>query len=48
MCPVTAVDGSFDPGFFGAHESWSHTFDEPGEFEYCCLPWMRAKVIVEP
>ena len=49
MHTVTAVDGSFDSGFFDNGDSWSYTFDEPGEFEYFCLPhpWMRAKVIVE-
>ena len=46
---VTAVDGSFDSGFYGEGESWSYTFDEAGEYEYLCTPhpWMRAKVIVE-
>ncbi|MCB2223223.1 MAG: nitrite reductase, copper-containing [Actinobacteria bacterium] len=46
---VTAVDGSFDSGFLDEGDSWSHTFTEPGEYEYYCLPhlWMRAKVIVE-
>ncbi|MEE8492218.1 MAG: plastocyanin/azurin family copper-binding protein [Acidimicrobiia bacterium] len=46
---VTAVDGSFDSGFLGEAESWSHTFDTVGEFEYFCIPhpWMRAMVIVE-
>ncbi len=46
---VTAVDGSFDSGFLGVGESWSYTFDTPGEYEYLCTPhpWMRAKVIVE-
>lgn len=48
MHTVTAVDGSFDSGFFEGGETWSHTFDEPGEFEYFCLPhpWMRARVVV--
>jgi plastocyanin len=46
---VTEVNGAFDSGFFNEGETWSYTFDEPGEFEYYCLPhpWMRAKVIVE-
>ncbi|HSJ36361.1 MAG TPA: cupredoxin family copper-binding protein, partial [Acidimicrobiia bacterium] len=50
MHTVTAVDGSFDSGFMDAGQTWSHTFDEPGEYEYFCSPhpWMRAKVIVEP
>ncbi len=48
MHTVTAVDGGFDSGFFDFGASWSYTFDEPGEYEYYCLPhpWMRAKVIV--
>jgi plastocyanin len=46
---VTAVDDSFDSGFLGEGESFSYTFDTPGEFEYFCIPhpWMRAKVVVE-
>lgn len=45
---VTAVDGSFDSGYFGEGESWSYTFDEVGEWEYSCLPhpWMRARIVV--
>lgn len=45
---VTAADGSFDSGFMREGETWSHTFEEAGEFEYLCTPhpWMRAKVIV--
>lgn len=46
---VSAVDGSFDSGYMNQGDTWSYTFDTPGEFEYFCLPhpWMRAKVIVE-
>ncbi len=46
---VTAVDGSFDSGFFDNGETFTYTFTEVGEFEYFCLPhpWMRAMVIVE-
>lgn len=49
MHTVTAVDGSFDSGYYGEGESWSFTFTEAGEYEYYCIPhpWMRAKVIVE-
>ena len=49
MHTVTAVDDSFDSGYYGEGESWSYTFTEPGEYEYYCIPhpWMRAKVIVE-
>ena len=46
---ATAVDGSFDSGFIGQNETFSFTFDTPGEYEYFCTPhpWMRAKIIVE-
>jgi len=33
---VTANDGSFDSGFFTQGESYAHTFDQPGTFEYVC------------
>ncbi|MDX1657226.1 MAG: plastocyanin/azurin family copper-binding protein [Nitriliruptorales bacterium] len=48
MHSVTAVDGSFDSGLLGDHETFSYTFTEPGEYEYLCSPhpWMRAKVVV--
>jgi nitrite reductase (NO-forming) len=46
---VTSVDGLFDSGFLNEGDTWSYTFEEPGEFEYLCTPhpWMRAKIIVE-
>ena len=46
---VTAVDASFDSGFLNEGDTWSYTFNDPGEFEYFCAPhpWMRAKIIVE-
>jgi nitrite reductase (NO-forming) len=46
---VTSVDGLFDSGFLDEGATWSHTFEEAGEFEYFCgpHPWMRAKVVVE-
>lgn len=49
MHTVTAVDGSFDSGYYAEGETWSYTFTEAGEYEYYCIPhpWMRAKVIVE-
>jgi nitrite reductase (NO-forming) len=45
---VTAADGSFDSGLLATGETFSHTFDSPGEFEYYCTPhpWMRARVSV--
>ncbi|HJR91768.1 MAG TPA: plastocyanin/azurin family copper-binding protein [Acidimicrobiia bacterium] len=50
MHTVTAADGSFDSGFLEQGDTWSYTFDTPGEYEYFCgpHPWMRAKVIVQP
>lgn len=50
MHTVTSVDGLFDSGFLHEGDTWSYTFDEPGEFEYFCAPhpWMRAKIVVEP
>jgi plastocyanin len=49
MHTATAVDGSFDSGYLDQGESFSFTFEAPGEYEYLCTPhpWMRAKVIVE-
>lgn len=46
---TTDADGLFDSGFLAYGESWSYTFETPGEFEYLCSPhpWMRAKVVVE-
>ncbi len=46
---ATDVEGSFDSGFLDPGDSFSYTFDAPGEYEYYCLPhpWMRAMIIVE-
>lgn len=45
---VTDVGEAFDSGFLATGESWSWTFETPGEYEYYCLPhpWMRAKITV--
>lgn len=45
---VTADDGSFDSGFFNKGETWSHTFNKPGEYSYHCRPhpWMTGKIVV--
>jgi nitrite reductase (NO-forming) len=45
---VTDVGGTFDSGILQFGQSFSYTFDKPGDFEYFCTlhPWMRAKVEV--
>jgi nitrite reductase (NO-forming) len=45
---VTAADGSFDSGNMAEGDTFSYTFDTPGEFEYLCTPhpWMRARIVV--
>jgi plastocyanin len=45
---VTAVDSSLDSGQLAPGQSFSYTFDKPGDFEYFCTlhPWMRARVSV--
>ena len=42
------ADGLFDSGFLSEGDTFTHTFDEPGRFDYFCIPhpWMRGKVIV--
>lgn len=48
-----AFDSSLEaegvPMMLNQGESWSYTFDEPGEYDYYCLPhpFMTAKVTVE-
>lgn len=45
----TTPDGFFDSSLFLAGKTFSHTFDEPGEYEYFCFVhlWMKGEVIVE-
>ncbi len=45
---VTDVASSFDSGLLATGETFSHTFDQAGTFEYYCTPhpWMRARVEV--
>lgn len=42
-------DGHFDSSLFMAGKSFSHVFEEAGEFPYFCLvhPWMKGTVIVQ-
>lgn len=45
---VGTPDGFFDSGFLMPGDTYSHTFDETGEFTYYCLPhpWMQGTVTV--
>ncbi|MDL2335567.1 MAG: plastocyanin/azurin family copper-binding protein [Chloroflexota bacterium] len=45
---VTAADGSFDSGFLSTGQTFSYTFDNPGTFDYSCLPhpWMQGRIEV--
>lgn len=42
-------DGFFDSGDMEEGDTFSFTFDQPGTFEYFCIPhpWMTGTVIVE-
>jgi plastocyanin len=46
---VTSQDGTFDSGLFGQGESFSYVFNEPGEYDYYCIPhpYMTGKVTVK-
>lgn len=50
---VSAPNGKiFDSGNIQPRDSWSYTFDEPGDVQYCCIPHelanMRGSITVEP
>jgi len=46
--PVDGPDGIFDSGLFLADTTFSHTFDESGEYQYYCIvhPWMTGTIFV--
>ena len=46
---VTARDKTFDSGSLSGGDTFSHTFEEKGTFEYYCVPhpYMEGKVVVE-
>ena len=46
---VSAQDGSFSSPTLSRGDAFSHTFDQPGTFEYVCSihPGMRGRVTVE-
>jgi plastocyanin len=45
---VTQEGGGFDSGKMAAKGTFSHTFDQPGEYRYICAlhPGMKGKVVV--
>lgn len=47
--PTDGTDGIFDSGLFLSGQTFSHKFEESGEFPYFCLvhPWMEGTVIVQ-
>ena len=46
--PSEGPDGNFDSSLFMAGTTFSHTFEETGEYDYFCMvhPWMTGKVQV--
>ena len=42
-------DGEFDSGLFVSGKTFSHTFENEGQFAYYCMvhPWMKGTVIVQ-
>ena len=46
---LTGPDANFDSGLIAAGETFSHRFDESGEFRYFCMihPWAEGSVTVE-
>lgn len=45
---VTDVDSRFDSKLISPGQSWQHTFDAAGRYDYYCTihPWMRGAVTV--
>jgi plastocyanin len=45
---VTATNGAFDSGLIQPGGTWSHTFSQPGTFDFTCTPhpFMKGVVIV--
>lgn len=46
---VTTVEEMFHSGLLSRGETFSYTFEQPGEYNYFCTihPYMRATIIVE-
>ncbi len=46
---VTAADKSYDSGNLDQHQTWSHTYAQPGTYAYYCTyhPYMKGTVVVK-
>ena len=46
---VSQVGGGFESGLMFGRDAWTHTFNDPGTYEYFCLPhpFMRGTVTVQ-
>jgi len=46
--PAEGPSGVFDSGIIMADSSYSHTFDDPGNYDYFCVfhPWMEGVIVV--
>jgi plastocyanin len=46
---ITARDGSFDSGLMFQGQNWTYVFNNPGTYDYYCLPhpWMLGKIVVQ-
>lgn len=46
---INGPDGEFNSGLIKSNETFSHKFDETGNYDYFCMihPWANASVIVK-
>jgi plastocyanin len=46
---VSQGGGSLESGLLFSHDGWNYTFNDPGTYEYYCLPhpYMRGTITVE-
>lgn len=45
---VTSTQRIFESNYFSQGQTWEHTFTQPGEYRYYCVPhpWMEGTVTV--
>ncbi|HZR98155.1 MAG TPA: cupredoxin family copper-binding protein [Chloroflexota bacterium] len=46
---ISQIGGGFDSGLVFTRDSWSYTFNDPGTYEFYCLPhpYMHGTITVE-